>query len=93
MSLCCLVNPQVSYRPLYAGAVSYSPLEETAVLISKVAASECSSGFGIDVPVEMDSMKQNVLVCLIYIRVFGGKFMLGIVTFLLLHCVSCRETC
>ena len=35
-------------------------LEETAVLINKVTSSEHSSGFGINVPVEMDSMKQKV---------------------------------
>ena len=37
-------------------------LEETAILINKVTASEHSSGYGIDVPVEMDSMKQKVFI-------------------------------
>lgn len=35
-------------------------LEETAILINKVTVSEHSSGYSIDVPVEMDSMKQKV---------------------------------
>ena len=58
----------------------WSSLEETAVLISKVAVSEQSNGFGINVPVEMDSMKQNVLV---YVCVWREIYIRG----------SYRETC
>ena len=61
MSPCCSANPLVSPSSIvYCCCYELFPLEETAVLISKVAASERSRGFCIDVPVEMDSMKQKV---------------------------------
>ena len=46
-------------------------LEETAILINRVTVSEHSSGYGIDVPVEMDSMKQKVFTLCAYRKAMG----------------------